>query len=97
MGGENVLRGTSFSAANAKKTHCTRGHPFDDLNTYIETRSTRIGRNCRACHNAQSIRRRASLTARRAKDPQYAEVVRADWRQKFAARALTPKKKGRKK
>lgn len=30
---ENVLRGESFSAQNATRTHCKRGHPFDETNT----------------------------------------------------------------
>jgi hypothetical protein len=42
----NRLRGRSRPAANAVKTHCTHGHPFDDANTYI-TKSG--GRACRAC------------------------------------------------
>src|SRR3990167_5623746 len=30
--GENVLRGIGRSARNARKTHCIRGHPFDEAN-----------------------------------------------------------------
>ncbi len=47
---ENILRGDSRSAQNARKTCCKRGHPFDAENTYI--RPNRIGRQCRACHAA---------------------------------------------
>lgn len=32
--------------ANAKKTSCLRGHPFDKANTYINSRG---GRQCKAC------------------------------------------------
>lgn len=44
--GTNVLRGASGPAANARKTHCKRGHEFTPENTYV----TKAGyRNCRAC------------------------------------------------
>lgn len=43
--GENVRRGKSPIAANARKTHCKRGHEFTPENTYVETH----GRKCRAC------------------------------------------------
>lgn len=41
----NTLRGTSFSAINARKTHCNKGHPFDNTNTYIH----KGRRRCRMC------------------------------------------------
>ncbi len=44
---ENVLRGESFAAANASKTHCPSGHPYSDENTYIRPDG---GRECRRCH-----------------------------------------------
>jgi hypothetical protein len=35
---------------NATKTHCPKGHQYDEANTYIMTRGTRAGRRiCRAC------------------------------------------------
>lgn len=33
--------------SESRKTHCKRGHPFDDVNTYIAPRG---GRFCRECH-----------------------------------------------
>ncbi len=45
----NVLRGESFSAVNARKTHCAQGHPYDEANTYHRTRG---GRDCRQCRRA---------------------------------------------
>lgn len=46
--GENVMRGESPPARNARKTECTNGHPFNDANTYY--RKDRAGRRqCRAC------------------------------------------------
>jgi hypothetical protein len=41
----NVLRGESFAAINATKTHCHRGHEFTPENTYL----TRGKRQCRSC------------------------------------------------
>lgn len=52
---ENMLRGESFAAKNAVKTHCVHGHPFDAENTF-----TRPGgrRGCRACRREIDRRRR---------------------------------------
>jgi hypothetical protein len=46
---ENLLRGESFSARNAAKTHCPAGHPYDAANTYIAPRKRGRGRECRQC------------------------------------------------
>lgn len=45
---ENVLRGTSPNAENARRTHCKRGHEFTPENTY------KLGsrRGCRTCKTA---------------------------------------------
>jgi len=32
---ENILRGTSFSAINARKTHCPQGHELTGDNLYV--------------------------------------------------------------
>ncbi|WP_354643940.1 HNH endonuclease signature motif containing protein [Kitasatospora camelliae] len=45
----NTLRGRSFSAANARKSACHRGHPFTPANTYVNPAGSRI---CRACSAA---------------------------------------------
>lgn len=44
-GRENTLRGNTIPAACAKKTHCLRGHPFDEDNTYFH----KGVRHCRTC------------------------------------------------
>jgi hypothetical protein len=45
---ENVLRGETVAASNARKTHCLRGHPFDEVNTcHWQSRPGR--RDCREC------------------------------------------------
>jgi hypothetical protein len=55
---ENVLRGNGAAAVNSRKTHCYRGHPFDDTNT----RHLRNGdRACRICRR----RVRAEFACRR--------------------------------
>lgn len=44
----NLLRGTNPAADNARKTHCSKGHPFDDENTY----HSRGRRYCKECARA---------------------------------------------
>ena len=42
---ENLMRGWTVVRRNAEKTHCHRGHPFDEANTIREAG----GRRCREC------------------------------------------------
>src|SRR3990167_7896641 len=51
----NVLRGISFSAVNAKKTHCIRGHEFTSENTYLPPGHKNY-RVCRACISIRQTR-----------------------------------------
>lgn len=51
---ENVLRGNGLTARNARKTHCDRGHPFSEENTYI--RPSTGHRGCRTCRRAADRR-----------------------------------------
>ena len=46
---ENILRGVGFSALNAKKTHCPKGHPLSGENL-LNSPSIK-GRQCRICAN----------------------------------------------
>ncbi len=46
--GENVLRGISRAAVNAKKTHCQYGHALSVANTW--TNPANGQRQCRACN-----------------------------------------------
>ncbi len=46
---ENVLRGVGPTAINAKKTHCIRGHEFNEQNTIFHPRTNY--RTCRVCKN----------------------------------------------
>ena len=54
---ENFIRGENPTAQHARKTHCKRGHPFDDANT-IRTvdKAGRVGRQCRICQRATKLR-----------------------------------------
>ena len=45
---ENVMRGNSQHAINARKTHCKSGHEFTKENTYI--RKDRGTRSCKKCN-----------------------------------------------
>lgn len=55
----NVLRGQSPSAANARKTHCRRGHALTGLNLRI----TGGRRCCRACARIRQQEYRAAASA----------------------------------
>lgn len=70
----NVLRGVAPAAANARKTHCLRGHAFDDENTY----PVRVGgRGCRACDRRRNNTPKR-LAQRRAAYRRKMEVARAE-------------------
>lgn len=56
---ENVMRGESVWAVNARKTHCLRGHEFTAENTWISKRNER---HCRECTR---IRKREARARRR--------------------------------
>lgn len=43
---ENTHRGDGPAGRNARKTHCKRGHPFNEANTHLRLAG---GRSCRAC------------------------------------------------
>jgi hypothetical protein len=49
---ENVMRGVSPRAVNARKGFCDSGHSFDEANTYVDPRGRR---QCRACRRAATI------------------------------------------
>ena len=55
---ENVMRGLSQPAINARKVACSNGHAFDEANTY----RGRGRRQCRAC-NRDAVRRYKSARA----------------------------------
>jgi len=49
----NTLRGEGPTATNARKTHCMRGHPFDEVNTGIQGDGWRYCRACRRQRHQQ--------------------------------------------
>jgi hypothetical protein len=57
---ENNLRGNSPAAINARKTHCLRGHAFDEENTYVSP--TKGGRSCRECTRMHSRKYKSEIS-----------------------------------
>lgn len=57
---ENILRGLR-PLRETSKTHCPKGHPYDEQNTYLkpETVNGRRHRGCRACERDRIVRSRA--------------------------------------
>ena len=54
---ENLARTVGWFGANQRrKTHCPKGHPYDEENTYITRRGHRA---CRECKRQRDRRRRA--------------------------------------
>lgn len=43
----NTLRGQNQAAKRAKRTHCPKGHPYSETNTYHHPQGHR---RCRICH-----------------------------------------------
>lgn len=61
--GENTLRSMNLAAENARKTHCSHGHRYDERNTHWVRTPTGVGRVCRACGRDRAARRWAEATA----------------------------------
>lgn len=60
---ENTRRQLAATGhANARKTHCPKGHPYDESNTRHATKGT--GRVCRICRAASSKAYRERLKQR---------------------------------
>lgn len=51
--GINTLRGKTITAENKLKTHCPKGHEYNEANTIHEKRGSGSVRVCRTCHNAK--------------------------------------------
>lgn len=62
-GAENTLRGNGPPARNARKTHCKRGHPFDEQNTMPIFLGGNQYRKCRKCHSSRELVRKADRRA----------------------------------
>lgn len=59
----NVLRGETQAAANAAKTSCLHGHPFDKANTYLRSNGSRECRACRKQTKKRHYDRQAEMRA----------------------------------
>lgn len=61
---ENSLRGIGPSAQNAVKTHCPKGHPYDDANTRVNPQGRRLCKQCaRDWAKADYHRRKEQVSA----------------------------------
>jgi hypothetical protein len=60
---ENNLRGDTIPGRNARKTHCKRGHPFNEKNTYRHMGPHGPKRQCRACRPVYRPRRKVDFAA----------------------------------
>lgn len=60
---ENILRGASPTAINAKKTHCKHGHEFTPENTRFWQHEKHLSRQCRTCGIERNRARRQRLKA----------------------------------
>jgi hypothetical protein len=68
---ENLLRGASPAAVNARKTHCVHGHPLAGRNLYVSPTTGR--RQCQRCRRDakrrfQARRRPVATTEQRASE-----------------------------
>lgn len=43
----NSLRSDNLGGVNARKTHCPKGHPYDEPNTWVDKSNRRHCRTCR--------------------------------------------------
>lgn len=60
----NIRRGNSMFTGwwNKRKTHCPRGHPYDERNTYVDKRGIRSCRKCRyLSHRKWLLAKRAAI------------------------------------
>jgi hypothetical protein len=76
-----VQNGRPVPVAPADRAHCPQGHPYDDANTYQNSRGHRA---CRACHRESEQRRRDMLT------PAERAERNAKARAKYAAKKAIP-------
>jgi hypothetical protein len=64
---------------HGQKSHCPRGHLYDDTNTMVRKRSNgRTSRDCKTCH-------RERVVAKYRSDPAHREAVKAKQRARYVA------------
>jgi hypothetical protein len=54
----NTLRGVGLTAVNAEKTHCPRGHAYDEVNTRVGSNGRRYCFICRKKQSAENYQKR---------------------------------------
>lgn len=59
---ENMVRGESFAARHARKTHCPKGHPYSGENLKVNAAGSRV---CRECRNEINRRYRERVKLRK--------------------------------
>lgn len=62
----NTLRGNTLAARHRSRTHCPRGHLYDQANTHVRRRRGRADRACRACWAEKRAEARADPIRREA-------------------------------
>jgi hypothetical protein len=62
----NILRGVSFAADQARRTHCPAGHAYDGDNLVT---STDRGKHCRYCRTCKNATARGWRSRRKAQAP----------------------------
>lgn len=63
---ENVFRGFSPHANNARKTECDNGHPFTEGNFRVEPQPNgKVMRRCLICRRARDLIRKRTARARK--------------------------------
>ncbi len=64
---ENTMRSTAPAALNVLKTHCSKGHPFDEANTRMVPKPSGVpARWCRECGRQANKAWKAKVQAREA-------------------------------
>ena len=60
----NTLRGNGWGGVNSRKTHCPRGHEYNDQNTKIKMTKKGPARVCKLCAADYMRRKRAEMPKR---------------------------------
>jgi hypothetical protein len=84
-GRENTIRGNSFAATNARRTHCPQGHALEGDNVLWVKRAKGVARRCRACYQEEARRQEERVRRRPTRLVPYktfevaASCVECDW------------------
>lgn len=70
---ENVMRGESFYAKQARLTHCPKGHPYAGKNLRMSPKGERLCRLCVARRAREYYRRERTKQGKKVKDYPYVD------------------------